>query len=93
MLPVDPHDPSAMLLYPEARGFPSCSRWLRSVATTPPENDAPINFCIPAGMPASRCRSTHLKTSKKFPSEVAKKRKSEKKRKKRKFFLRDPKFL
>jgi len=36
----------------EAGGFPACSRWLRSNATTPPDTHAKTKPRIPAGMPA-----------------------------------------
>ena len=36
----------------EAGGFPACSRWSRSEATTPPGTHANVSPCIPAGMPA-----------------------------------------
>ncbi len=36
----------------EAGGFPACSRWSRSEATTPPGTRANVNPGIPAGMPA-----------------------------------------
>ncbi len=38
----------------EAGGFPACSRWSRSEATTPPGTRAEVNSGIPAGLPASR---------------------------------------
>ena len=36
----------------EAGGFPACSRWSRSEATTPPGTRANVKPRIPAGMPA-----------------------------------------
>ena len=38
----------------EAGGFPACSRWSRSEATTPPGTHAKVDPGIPAGMPAPR---------------------------------------
>ena len=38
----------------EAGGFPACSRWLRSAATTPPDL-RPGTIRTPAGVPATPC--------------------------------------
>ena len=44
--------------FPEAGGFTSCSRWLRSSATTPPDHVSQ-EIRTPAGVPAMRRHSIH----------------------------------
>jgi hypothetical protein len=51
-LPIQQNPHGFASICHEAGGFPACSRWLRSEATTPPETHAKMKPRIPAGMPA-----------------------------------------